>query len=295
VLDLVPCMTIEDIAHNLSMSWNTIKNIEKVYLKRHFSKPDLSRVRRIAIDEFAVAKGHEYMTVVLDLDTTRVLYVGNGRSQDSLRKFWRRVKKKNIKIEAVAMDMWPAYISSVMENCPGADIVYDRFHIVKMLNFKLDELRRDLYREEKELNKRDVLKGTRWLLLRNNDNLTERAKGRLEEALKINQPLASAYYLKEELKLLWMQESLEKALIFLESWVSKAYETGLAKLREFANTLMTHRTGIINWYKHYISTGPLEGLNNKIKVLKRKAYGYRDHEFFKLKIYALHLSRYELL
>lgn len=288
-------MTIEDIAHNLNMSWNTVKNIEKVYLQRHFSKPDLSRVRRIAIDEFAVAKGHEYMTVVLDLDTTRVLYVGNGRSQDSLRKFWRRVKKKNVNIEAVAMDMWPAYISSVVENCPGADIVYDRFHIVKMLNFKLDELRRDLYREEKELNKRDVLKGTRWLLLKNNDNLTETGKYRLEEALKINQPLASAYYLKEELKLLWMQESLEKALIFLESWVIKAYETGLAKLKEFANTLMAHRTGIINWYKHYISTGPLEGLNNKIKVLKRKAYGYRDHEFFKLKIYALHLSRYELL
>lgn len=288
-------MTIEDIAHNVNMSWNTVKNIEKAYLQRHFSKPDLSKVRRIAIDEFAVARGHEYMTVVMDLDTTRVLHVGNGRSQESLRKFWKRVKKMNIPVEAVAMDMWPAYISSVMENSPASDIVYDHFHIVKMLNTKLDEIRRDLYRDETELNKRDVLKGTRWLLLRNNDNLTDKAKQRLEEALKINQPLASAYYLKEELKLLWMQMSLEKALEFLESWVAKAYATGLTKLKEFANTLMAHRTGIINWYKHYISTGPLEGLNNKIKVLKRKAYGYRDHEFFKLKIYALHLSRYELL
>ena len=99
----------------------------------------------------------------------------------------------------------------------------------------------------------------------------------------------------EELKLLWMQISLEKALEFLEEWVAKAYETGITKLKEFANTLMAHRTGIINWYKHYISTAPLEGLNNKIKVLKRKAYGYRDYEFFRLKIYALHLSRYELL
>jgi transposase len=295
VLDLLPCMTIEDIAHNLNMSWNTIKNIEKVYLQRHYSSPDLSRVRRIAIDEFSVAKGHVYMTVVMDLDTSRVLHVGNDRNQESLQKFWNRVKKKNIAIEAIAMDMWPAYISSVMGNCPGADIVFDRFHIVKILNTKLDELRRDLYRDERELNKRDVLKGTRWLLLRNNNSLTEKAKYRLEAALEINKPLAAAYYLKEELKLLWMQESLENALKFLESWVAKAYETGLAKLREFANTLMAHRTGIINWYKHYISTGPLEGLNNKIKVLKRKAYGYRDFEFFKLKIYALHLSRYELL
>ena len=239
-------MTIEDVAHNLEMSWNTVKNIEKVYLEKHFSKPDLSKVRHIAIDEFAVSKGHVYMTVVMDLDTTRVLYVGEGRSQESLHKFWKRIRKKKVTIEAVAMDMWPAYIASVMEHCPGADIVFDHFHIVKMLNQKLDEIRRDLYRDETEYNKRDLIKGTRWLLLRNKDNLTDKAKERLEEALTINKPLASVYYLKEELKLLWRQVSLEKALEFLELWVAKAY-------------------------------------------------GYRDFEFFKLKIYAIHLARYELL
>ena len=288
-------MTIEDISHSLDMSWNRVKEIEKSYLKRHFSRPDLTNVRYIAIDEYAVSRGHEYMTVVMDLDSKRVLYVGEGRSQESLKKFWKRVKKNNVPVQAVAMDMWPAYISSVMNNCPGMDIVFNHFHIIKMLNKKLDEIRRDLYRDEKEYNKRDVLKGTRWLLLKNSDNLTDRAKERLEEVLEVNKFLASAYYLKEELKLLWSKVSLDKALGFLKSWVAKAYETGLFKLREFANTLMAHRSGIINRYKHYISTGPLEGLNNKIKVLKRKAYGYRDMEFFRLKIYALHLSRYELL
>jgi len=235
------------------------------------------------------------MTAVMDLDTTRVLYAGEGRSKESLHKFWKRVKKKKIKIEAVAMDMWPAYIASVMEHCTGSDLVFDHFHIVKMLNQKLDEIRRDLYRNETEYNRRDLIKGTRWLLLRNKDNLTDKAKERLEEALTIKKPLASVYYLKEELKLLWRQVSLEKALEFLELWVAKAYETGLFKLREFANTLLARKTGIINWYKHYISTVPLEVLNNKIKVLKRKAYGYRDFEFFKLKIYAIRLARYELL
>jgi transposase len=155
-------MTIEDIAYNLEMSWNTMKNIEKVYLERHFSKPDLSKVRRIAIDEFVVAKGHVYMTVVMDLDTTRVSYVGDGRGQESLHKFWKRIRKKNVVIEAVVMDMWSAYIASVMEHCPGADIVFDHFHIVKMLNQKLDDIRRDLYHDdETEYNKRDLLKGTR--------------------------------------------------------------------------------------------------------------------------------------
>jgi transposase len=184
-------MTIEDVAHNLEMSCNTIKNIEKVYLKRYFSKPDLSKVRHIAIDEFAAAKGHIYMTVVMDLDTTRVLYVGKGRDQNSLKKFWKRIRKKKVKIEAVAMDMWPAYISSVLDHCPDADIVFDRFHIVKMLNTKLDEIRRDLYRDETQYNKRDLLKGTRWLLLMNNANLKDNAKERLEEALKLNKPMAS--------------------------------------------------------------------------------------------------------
>ena len=288
-------MTIEDVAYNVKMNWNTIKNIEKQYLNEHYSKPSLHEVSRIAIDEFAVLKGHVYMTVVLDLDSGRVLFVGKDRSKESLDEFWKRVKRSGAKIKAVAIDMWPAYIGSVVENCPEADIVFDHFHIIKMLNQKLDEIRRDLFRDETLYNKRSLIKGTRWLLLKNQDNLSETASARLNEALAVNQPLATAYYLKEELRLLWDQNGIEQAWDFLKSWVKKAYESGLVKLREFANTLMAHYTGILNWYKHRISTGKLEGFNNKIKVLKRKAYGYRDFDFFILKIHALHLSRYELL
>jgi transposase len=288
-------MTIEDVAYNVKMNWNTIKNIEKPYLLEHYSKPFLDGVTRIAIDEFAVLKGHVYMTVVMDLDSGRVLFVGKDRSKDSLEVFWHRVRKSGAQIKAVAMDMWPAFIGSVMENCPDADIVFDHFHIVKMLNQKLDEIRRDLFRDETQYNKRALIQGTRWLLLKNHDNLSEKASDRLKEALAVNKPLAAAYYLKEELRLLWQQDDIHKAWEFLTSWVKRAYESGLFKLREFANTLMSHYTGILNWYKHRISTGKLEGFNNKIKVLKRKAYGYRDFEFFILKIHALHLSRYELL
>lgn len=288
-------MTIEDVAYNVKMNWNTIKNIEKQYLKEHYSKPSLHELSRIAIDEFAVLKGHAYMTVVLDVDSGRVLFVGKDRSKESLDEFWRRVKRSGAKIKAVAIDMWPAYIGSVMENCPDADIVFDHFHIIKILNQKLDEIRRDIFRDETLYNKRSLIKGTRWLLLKNQDNLSETVSARLNEALAVNQPLAIAYYLKEELRLLWDQNSIEQAWYFLKSWVKKAYASGLVKLREFANTLMSHYTGILNWYKHRISTGKLEGFNNKIKVLKRKAYGYRDFDFFILKIHALHLSRYELL
>lgn len=288
-------MTIDDVAHNLKLSWNTVKNIEKTYLKRHYSCPSLKGVKHIAIDEFAVLKGHVYMTVVLDLDTKRALYIGDGRKEKSLDKFWKRIKKAQVNIEAVAIDMWPAYINSVIKNAPNADIVFDHFHVVKKLNTKIDELRRHLYAIETNINNRSLMKGTRWLLLKNQSNLTKNAKEKLQEALAVNESLYMAYYLKEELKLLWDQADINKADEFLDSWLSKANETGLTKLREFSNTLKAHRSGILNWYNHQISTGPLEGFNNKIKVLKRKAYGYRDFKFFKLKIQALHLARYELL
>lgn len=277
------------------MSWNTIKNIEKLHLQKYYSQPLLEGVTRIAIDEFAVLKGHIYMTVVLDLDSGRVLFVGKDRTKGSLSQFWERVKQSKTQIKAVAMDMWPAYYGSVMENCPGVDIVFDHFHIVKILNQKLDEIRKDLYRDETKYNKRSVIQGTRWLLLKNQDNLSEKASEKLNEALVMNKPLATAYYLKEELKLFWCQDNMQKALGFLNKWVKKAYESGIFKLREFANTLLAHRSGLLSWYKHRISTGKLEGINNKIKVLKRKAYGYRDFDFFILKIHALHLSRYALL
>jgi len=174
------------------------------------------------------------MTVVLDLDSGRVLFVGKDRSKESLDEFWQRVRRSGAQIKAIAMDMWPAYIGSVIENCPEADIVFDHFHIIKILNQKLDEIRRDLFRDETQNNKRSLIQGTRWLLLKNQDNLSKTAAERLREALAVNQPLAAAYYLKEELKLLWLQEDVDKAWNFLASWVKKAYETQLVKLnRDF--------------------------------------------------------------
>ena len=134
------------------------------------------------------------------------------------------------------------------------------------------------------------------MLLKNSeniDNLTEAQ--RLEAALTVNKPLATAYYLKEEMRLLWCQDNVENCKILLGRWVAKAFASGIKALNRFAKTILKHRYGIFNWYKYRISSGPLEGLNNKIKVLKRMAYGFRDKEFFKLKIYAINNSKYELI
>lgn len=290
-------MTIHDIAMNLKMSWNTVKEIQKRYLHRQYSKPRLKEVRYIAIDEFAVQKGHKYMTVVYDLEQGRAIYVGDGRESEVLKTFWKRLQSSGAKLKAIAMDMWPAYLKSVLEHTKNVPIVYDKFHIIKKMNKALDETRRLLYREETEVNKRPVIKGLRWLLLKHPENLKEEwnEKQRLDEALTINKPLAQAYYLKEELHLLWQQDNKNAAEQFLNQWVEKARATTIPPLNRFCNMIMGHRSGIFNWYDHPVSTGRLEGFNNKIKVLKRKAYGYRDKEFFKLKIYALHQTRYALL
>jgi len=290
-------MTVQDVSELFGISWGTIKNIDKEYLQKHYSKPMLKDVEFIAIDEFAFQKGHKYQTVVYDIKAGRVIYVGQGRAEESLDKFWKRVKHSGINIKAVAMDMWLPYFNAVINNIPQAKIVFDRFHIYKLMNQTMDDIRRALYHDESFLNNRKVVKGIRWLLLKKAENLNEEnnEKEHLEQALQLNKPLAEAYYLKEELGQLWLKNTRKEAEKFLKGWIKRAHATTIVQLRKFANTLLAHRTGILNWFDYRISTGPLEGFNNKIKVLKRKAYGYRDMEYFALKIYALHENRYGLL
>ena len=297
VLELSRIGTILDVANHLGVSWDIVKDIQKNYLLAHYSKPDIKNVKYIAIDEFSVKKGHKYMTVVVDLETGIIIYAEEGKDAESLEKFWRRIKRNKVKIKAVAIDMSPAYISAVVNNILDAQIIFDHFHIVKLLNDEITNLRRDLFNQEVDLNKKKLLKGTRWLLLKNSENLDDEKdeKKRLHEALIINQPLAITYYLKEELRLLWEQKNKKEAMRFLGSWVAKAFAAQIPRLKKFANTLLAHRTGIFAWYDYPISTGPLEGLNNKIKTMKRQAYGFRDMEFFKLKIYSLHEKKYALV
>ncbi len=258
----------------------------------------LNGVRHIAIDEICIGKGHRYLTVVLDLDSGKVLFVGDGKGADALNPFWRRVMRcKRCKIESVAIDMSPAYISAVRTQLSTVRIAFDRFHLVKLCNEMLTKLRRALYREAKEQLLRDVLKGTRWLLLKNPENIDRsRDEGkRLQEALALNAPLAKAYYMKDELRQLWNMPNKDSAKRFLLGWVSRAEASGIPLLKKFAHTLAAHRSGILAWYDDQISTGPLEGTNNKIKTMKRQAYGFRDIEFLKLKILALHETKYALV
>jgi transposase len=296
-LELSKCTTIQDAASHLNVSWDIIKDIQKRNLQRRFGKPKLKNLKEIAIDEVAVGKGHQYFTLVLDLRTGAVVYVGDGKGVAALTAFWQRLRAARAKVRAVATDMGKAYIRAVRENLPKAVHVFDHFHVIKLFNDKLSAFRRELFRSLVDDDERRLLKGTRWLLLKNPENLDPQMneRERLQDALNLNTPLTTAYYLKEDLRQIWQQKSKAVARLVLNDWIGRADASGIAMLQQFARTLEEHREGILAYYDYPISTGPLEGVNNKIQTMKRQAYGFRDLEFFKLKILAIHQSKYALL
>ena len=292
VVDLLRGMTLQDMSNHLGVSWDTVKEIHSSYLKRHYSLPSLDGVENIGIDEFAVRKGHVYKTIVVDLDRGRIIYISDGKGSEALKKFWRKVKHKNIKIKHVATDLSAAFIASVMENCSDAVHVFDHFHVVKLMNEKLDNIRRKVYSMEKDINKRKVLKGTRYLLLGNGADIFDKQhKSRLENALAMNEPLSKAYYLKEQLHQIWSQPMKAIAEKVLDDWIRQAEQSKIAQLQKMAVAMRTYKKGILAWYDCHLSTGKVEGINNKIKVMKRNAYGFRDKKDFTLRLYVLHHCR----
>jgi transposase len=295
--ELSKATTIQDAALHLGVSWDIIKDIQKRNLHRRFGRPKLKNLKEIAIDEIAIGKGHTYFTVVLDLRSGAVVYVGDGKGAEALTAFWKRLRASHAKIKAVATDMSKAYIAAVRKHLPKAVHVFDHFHVIKLYNDKLSAFRRQLFRELTDEGQRKILKGTLWLLLKNPENLDplRNEKQRLEDALQLNTPLTIAYYLKEDLRQIWKQTSKANARRVLEDWIRRADASGVRMVQQFARTLEEHRDGILAFYDYRISTGPLEGVNNKIKTMKRQAYGFRDREFFKLKILGLHQTKYALV
>ena len=274
-----------------------IKDIQARSLQRRFGKPKLHKLRQIAIDEIAIGKGHHYVTVVLNLLSGAVVFVGDGKGVAALEPFWKRLRRARAKVVAVATDMSAAYIRAVHDNLPRAVHVFDHFHVIKLFNEKLSALRRQLYHQASTDEQRQLLKGTRWLLLKNPENLDEghNEQQRLEDALRLNQPLAVAYYLKEDLRQIWSQPNKRTARRVLRDWLARARASGIRILVQFADTLEEHQEGVLNYYHYPISTGPLEGTNNKIQLMKRQAYGFRDQAFFKLKILGLHETKHALV
>ena len=219
-----------------------VKDIQKRHLLRHYAKPRLKNLRQIAIDEISIGRGHRYLTVVLDLKSGAVVFVGAGKGTAALEPFWKRLRCSGAKVRAVATDMSPAYILAVAENLPKAVHVFDRFHVMKLFNEQLADLRMEVQQSVEKVEHRKLLKGTLWLLLKNPENLDPKKheRQRLQDALRINQPLATAYCMREDLRQFWQQADRPTAHKFLDDWIARAQASGVAMLQKFARTLQIH-------------------------------------------------------
>ena len=298
---LAQVLPIKHVAAWFGVGWETVKQIDRHALERRLGPVDLSAVRVIAIDEFALHRGQRYATVVAEVPTKRVLWVGRGRAQADVRAFVALLGPAGCaRVEAVVMDMSPAFAAEVRAACPQAAVVYDLFHVAAMYardvvdRVRIDEtnrLGRALPRGDRgrgrRVKERRVLQGARWLLLRNRRDVRTRAdRVRLRELLAANRALFVAYVLKDDLKRLWHYRHPGAARRFWRDWYRRAVESGVPALLRFARRLDQRIDGVINHCRYPLNNGLLEGMNNKIKLLKRMAYGYRDDDYFFLKIRA---------
>ncbi|MEE4189998.1 MAG: ISL3 family transposase [Halieaceae bacterium] len=285
---LLRLLPIRHVAEMTGLHWHTLKAIDKARLSREVPTPDLSQVRYLLMDEFALHKGHRYATVVMDAERRSVLWVGPGRSRESVRPFFLWLGEHCQHIEAVAMDQNTAMDLEVQAHCPNARVVYDLFHVVAKYGREvIDRVRVDQanqLRHDKPA--RRLVKRSRWLLLRNPENLDERQAASLGELMAVNQPLMLAYLMKSQLKGLWYARTERAARWRLTRWLNQALSSGIASLERFARNLKPYAEGIIASASYPLSTSVLEGVNNRIKVIKRMAYGYRDIDYFFLKIRA---------
>ena len=289
--------SVKAVAKRHNLSWDTVKSIDKELIEFGLAKRNLSGLQRLSIDEVAMAKRHRYLTVVTDLVERKVVWVGEGRKSRNLGGFFKALPEATRRrIDVVAIDMWAAYRKAVKKWLPNAKIVFDKFHVVEHLNRALDEVRKN---EARRLDKDDrkILKRKRWVLLKGAENLSPEQQGTLQELMDANENLQKAYLLKEDFREFYrtdfkwhwrrglFKRIAELARNYLRGWVKRARESLLAPLVKFCRMVERHEEGILRYFVKRVTSGLSEGMNNKIKVVKRRAYGYRDPAYFILKIY----------
>lgn len=277
-------LPVSDVARHFGLNWKTVKNIDKHFLEKEYGKTNYENLRILAIDEIAVKKGHRYMTVVLDYSSGRVVWVGNGRKAETLEEFYEGMTERQRKgIEAVAMDMWDPYIKATKKYLLNAKIVFDFFHMVSAFNKVIDKVRRDEYRKASKEDK-SVYKGSRYILLKRPKNLKRRERQHLNEILSLNETIFYVVILKEMLKKLWKYKSRWWVMQAIGDWCRLARSLDHPAINKFADRIERYEKGIANHCEYPIHTSLLEGVNNKIKVIKRKSYGFHDDRYFQLKI-----------
>lgn len=280
-------MSNKAVGKALHLDAEVVKELDKQYMRQQLARQPVVTPRVIGVDELSIKRGHQYRVIVSDVERGRVIWVGGeGRKEVDLDRFFVELGGRRVKrIRLAVMDMWKPFRLSVQRNVPQAELLYDKFHILRHLGKAMDEVRRAEYKRVSG-KEREYLKGQRYTLLSHKENLDLKGRQALKKLLTANKRLNTAYLLKEEFAQLWEYGSRAWARKFFEHWVEKLKWQRLKPFEKFAKMIAEHWEGIVSYceVENKVKLGFVEGVNNKIRVIQRRAYGYRDEEYLKLKI-----------
>lgn len=280
----------EETARTFKTSWQKVFYAVKYVVDWGIENRQLMNVESIGVDEVAWKKGHEYLTLVYQIDThcTRLLWIGKDRTVKTLLRFFRMFGKENsLKLKHICSDMWKPYIKVIKKKASQALHILDRFHIVSKINKAIDEIRAGEQREMQKDGHEPILKKSRWSLLKRKENLTENQEAKLKQLLQYNLKSVRAYLLKEDFHGFWEYTTPAWAGKFLDRWSTRVMRSKLEPMKKVAKTIRNHKTLILNWFKakKAFSSGIVEGLNNKVKVATKKAYGFRTFSCIEIALY----------
>jgi len=278
---LAKMLSWKETAGHYAVDWKTVAAAVKTAVERGLKLRRWKPLHILGIDEVSRRKGQRYLTLVYDLERNRLVWAGENRDADTMRRFfdWLGPRKAR-SVVIVCCDMWAVYVAAVRERLPKACLVFDRFHVVQHLNRAVDDVRRATWRKLQD-DEKAAFKQTRWLWLKNPWNLRSDEKKRLSALCgRINQPIVRGYYLKEAFQRFWDYRVEGWARPYLQQWLWWASHSRLDPFVRFARMIREHLDGILLWTKLRIPNSALEGMNNKVKVVSRRAYGYRKVETY---------------
>ena len=286
--------TVKEVAELTGLHWNTVQRIDQSILEKYLSSPNWEDIRTLCIDEVSYKKRHNYFTIISDYENGKIVEIIEGRSYRNVASVLKRIKRHfRLKIKWVSVDLWKPYLKIIRQYFPKARIVLDKFHLIGQLNKAIDTIRKDEQMTQEKEDHR-ILKNSRWLFLYGNENLKLAQLDRLQQILELNQNLYKAYLLKEEFRSIMNELSESGGPQSIVQWIETVMTTSFDPLKKFARLIKRHLQMLLNYFIHPIASGLAEGLNNLIVTVKKKAYGYRNIEYFKLKIRQQN-QKYQLL
>lgn len=279
-----------DVARSFNTSWEKVYRSIEYVVNWGLERRDLSNIKSIGVDEIARSKGHKYLTLVYQIDAnmTRLLWVGKERTEEVFNTFFDFLgEEASNNIQYICSDMWKPYLKVIRQRCSQALNILDRFHIVSKMNEALDDVRAQEARRLAAKGKDYILSKTRWCLLKRPENLTDKQSVRLKELVACNILTVKAYLLKEAFQQLWTYVSPAWAEKFIDAWCKTVRRTRINPMKKIEKMIRKHKGLILNWFKvrGRLSSGVIEGLNNKAKVTIRKSYGFRNPDVLKMALF----------